>query len=67
MIQSSELILNPDGSVPPEFKTGTYTTSFSCDQNRGKITQFFGIEQREFKTQTEFKAKEEELKGRNRS
>jgi hypothetical protein len=40
MIQSSELILNPDGSVPPEFKTGTYTTSFSCDQNRGKSHNF---------------------------
>jgi uridine phosphorylase len=50
MIQSSELILNPDGSVPPEFKTGTYCTqhhfrSKSC----GKITQFF--DSIEFSTQ----------------
>jgi uridine phosphorylase len=56
MIQSSELILNPDG-VYLKFKTGTYCTLF-CGRSKScrKITQFFdSIEfstQREFKTQT---------------
>lgn len=63
MIQSSELILNPDGSVyhlnlKPEHIA--HDIIFVGDQNRvEKITQFFdsiefSIQKREFKTQTGF-------------
>jgi uridine phosphorylase len=66
MIQSSELILNPDGSVYHlNLKPGTlHTTSSLGDQNRvEKITQFFdSIEfstQKRIQNQTECsKAKE---------
>jgi uridine phosphorylase len=63
MIQSSELILNPDGSVyhlnlKPEYIANDII--FVGDQNRvEKITQFFdsiefSMQKREFKTQTGF-------------
>jgi uridine phosphorylase len=57
MIQSSELILNPDGSVYHNLGTYAHDIIFVGDQNRvEKITQFFdSIEfplKREFKTQT---------------